>query len=453
MNESLNQQLERSVRLLTLEQEIRKAQSPLALSFLMVNQSQSVLGEATAILWQKLPGNRVTIQRISALAEIDPSNTPGLIWLKKKITHLLASQDYQQVRQLPDEEQSGWQMHWQEWLGWASTSVIWCPLMTPQQATPAGLIFIRQQPWQASDVAMAERLSVMYGYAWRAVLGTGKARRSISGWFNNRRLGWLLIISLCSLLLLPVQQSVIAPATVIAKQPFMVTAPMDGIIESVLVQANEAVTSEQVVVELEKTRLQNQVEVAGQLLEVARSRYATTQQRAFTDHEQKALLTPLRLQIEQQRSELDYARQLLRRASVSAGKKGIAIFQDASELIGKPVQLGEKIMTVADPAQVELDIRVAADDAIIMQPGARVEFYLNTGPSKALSAELVHASYQAQTTAEGILAYRLVARLNPQQTLPRIGLKGSAKLIGEQVRLYHYLFRRPVSILRQWLGW
>jgi len=58
----------------------------------------------------------------------------------------------------------------------------------------------------------------------------------------------------------------------------------------VLVQANEAVSSEQVVVELEKTRLLNQVDVAGQLLEVARSSYATTQQRAFTDHEQKARL-------------------------------------------------------------------------------------------------------------------------------------------------------------------
>jgi len=92
---------------------------------------------------------------------------------------------------------------------------------------------------------------------------------------------------------------------------------MNGVIESIMVAANESLSKGQVMVELDKTHLQNQVDVAEQVLKFAESKFATTQQLSFTDPDKKALLTP-RLQVEQQRAELAYSHQLLRRATVTA---------------------------------------------------------------------------------------------------------------------------------------
>ena len=42
--------------------------------------------------------------------------------------------------------------------------------------------------------------------------------------------------------------------------------------------------------------------------------------------------------------------------------------------------------------------------------------------------------------------------LVPGATLPRIGLKGSAKVYAEEVSLGYYLFRKPILFLRKTLG-
>ena len=54
-------------------------------------------------------------------------------------------------------------------------------------------------------------------------------------------------------------------------------------------------------------------------------------------------------------------------------------------------------------------------------------------------------------TMADVLAYRLKARLTGEE-LPRIGLKGTARIYGEPVPLAYAVFRRPFAALRQWAG-
>ena len=51
-----------------------------------------------------------------------------------------------------------------------------------------------------------------------------------------------------------------------------------------------------------------------------------------------------------------------------------------------------------------------------------------------------------------ILARGLGYRIT-EDAIPRIGLRGTAKVYGEKVSLFYYLFRRPITYLRQHLGW
>ena len=51
-----------------------------------------------------------------------------------------------------------------------------------------------------------------------------------------------------------------------------------------------------------------------------------------------------------------------------------------------------------------------------------------------------------------MLAYTVTAKIEQEDIQPRIGLRGSAKIFGDEVRLFFYLFRKPIIVLRQTLG-
>ncbi len=53
---------------------------------------------------------------------------------------------------------------------------------------------------------------------------------------------------------------------------------------------------------------------------------------------------------------------------------------------------------------------------------------------------------------EGTLVYRVLANFEVDVVPPRIGLKGTAKVYGEEVKLLYYLLRRPFASVRRWTG-
>lgn len=131
---------------------------------------------------------------------------------------------------------------------------------------------------------------------------------------------------------------------------------------------------------------------------------------------------------------------------------GIVIYSAPKDWLGKPVSVGERVMLIADPNNKKLDIELPVNDAINVSPGTRVKFYLNVDPLNPLDAKLRYVSYSAEETPGGDLAYHLKADFLKDQKIPRIGLKGTAKVYGERVSLFYYLFWRPIAWLRQTLG-
>ncbi|WP_376965045.1 hypothetical protein ABNQ39_27200 [Azospirillum sp. A26] len=114
--------------------------------------------------------------------------------------------------------------------------------------------------------------------------------------------------------------------------------------------------------------------------------------------------------------------------------------------------IGERILTVADPQEAELEIRLPVADAIALEPDADVRLFLNIDPQNVIAARLSYSGYQAETTPDGVVAYRLKATLDPTVAPPRIGLKGVAKLYGERSPLILSILRRPLAAVRQRLG-
>ena len=132
---------------------------------------------------------------------------------------------------------------------------------------------------------------------------------------------------------------------------------------------------------------------------------------------------------------------------------GIAIIDEVERWKGRPVNTGEAILKVANPDIVKVRILLPVSDAITLQQGTPVKVFLDIDPLHPLHAITEHASYEPVTTPDGTVAYHIIAQLSEHNNPPRIGLQGSAKIYGEEVSLFYYLFRRPITALRQWLGW
>jgi len=456
-----DRQLAGLTALLELEREARRVRSLAELTFLMANRTLAVIPAAQAGVWRAVGRRRVRLDRVSATGALDRT-APFVGWLEAVLLKGL-----KEIRKRPPETLSkaypidaatlGPSPQAREWDSMAPKDGLICPMVW-EETVFAGLWLVRAEPWSEADRALAERLTETYAHAWSAL--TGRRPRPVRA---SRTWLWapLLVAALAGILVLPVTQSTLAPAEIVPREPFIVTAPADGVVEQVLVEPNQAVAAGDPLFRLDDTRLRSQYDVAVKGLRVAEAEFHKAQQLAFGDAENQAALAVLRARIALRRAEAGYARNLLERVEVRAERAGIALFEDANDWRGRPVVTGQRVMTLADPEQVEVAIDLPVDDAIDLTPGAPVRLFLNITPLDSLPATLTRVSYEAAPTAAGVLAYRLTARLQPTlladgnapPRLPRIGLKGTADIKGEETYLGFYLFRRPLTVLRRWIGW
>ncbi|WP_413544695.1 HlyD family efflux transporter periplasmic adaptor subunit [Candidatus Symbiopectobacterium sp. NZEC135] len=203
---------------------------------------------------------------------------------------------------------------------------------------------------------------------------------------------------------------------------------------------------------MDARELENRLEAARQTFATADAQYRQAQQQALFDANSKASLAVLQSRREQAQSERDFLLRQLERMQLTSPRDGVAVFDDASEWIGRSVAVGERIMMVADPNDVELEIQLPAADAIALETGADVRLFLNVAPNAAQEAQLTQIGYRAALTPDNVMAYRLRARFTEDDAQRRVGLKGTAKLYGKRTLLVAYLLRKPLATLRVWLG-
>ena len=252
---------------------------------------------------------------------------------------------------------------------------------------------------------------------------------------------------------IPVPMTTLSPFEIAPRNAFVVAAPIEGVIAEVLVDPGAAVSKGQPLLKLADTELRNRFAVAEREVLVAQARLKKASQLAFDDVRGRH---DLRIAMEERAlktAERDFARDMLMRATVRSKRSGIALFADRQMLVGKPVTLGEKIMSISDPKQVEVAIDVAVSDVVALKRGASVSLFFASGPLHPRQAKVEYADYRARARDGKPMTYRVIASLSKSRLpTPRLGVRGTAKLHGKTVPLVFYLFRRPLAALRQWFG-
>ncbi|MBF0471779.1 MAG: HlyD family efflux transporter periplasmic adaptor subunit [Gammaproteobacteria bacterium] len=251
---------------------------------------------------------------------------------------------------------------------------------------------------------------------------------------------------------LQVPLTVLTTAEVAAASPQVVRSPMEGVVGEVVVRPNSSVVTGDLLLRLDDSALRARLDVARQELSIAEAEHLRAEQAAVGDRQFSAQLPVLKARISQRKAEVHYVQSLLQRIEIRAASDGIIIIHDLSQLEGQVVVAGQRLMTIADPDSVEVELWLPVGDSISLPEGAKVSLYLNSRPLQPLDATLTRLDYLAEVSQDGVLAYRGRATLDERDTPPRIGLRGTAKIYGDRVALYYYLLRRPYAALRQYFG-
>ena len=440
--------------LLDLSRRAREAGSEAEMGFLLVNDTLLLAPYRQAALWRTDRG----LQAMSGLVQPE-ANAPYAQWLKGVVGHLNSTAAPATRAFTPLDLPTPLAGEWTEW--WP-THGLWLPLSGAGQPAQAALLLVRDEPWSEPEIAL---LSEWGGTWWHAFLALRQAKarswwrlwgRDTAGALNPPRAWWnrpflISALALAALSFVPVRLSVLAPGELVPVNPVIVRAPLDGVVDVFHVKPNQTVKKGDPLFGFDEALIQSRLEVANQALATASTEYRQTLQQALSDPRVRPQLATLTGRIQEKRAEVSYLREQLTRARVLAPKDGVALFDDPTEWIGRPVSVGERILRIAATGDVEVEAWLPLADAIVLEPGAPVQLYLNARPLEPVSARLRYMAHEAAPRPDGTFAYRIRATLDAA-TAHRVGLKGTAKLQGETVPAAWWVMRRPVATLRSALG-
>ncbi|AUG54819.1 efflux RND transporter periplasmic adaptor subunit [Thalassospira marina] len=430
--------------LLLLQDRIRDADSRAALGAVVVNDTRIIVPYDIAVCWQGERG-RGDVLAVSNLPEPERQSAFTL-WSKKLCAHLSRARHDHPVRVEVDDIDKSLQVDWPHYLPAHS---LWLPLRAPGGHDLGGMVLSRPKPWQDEELRVLERLAKSTAFSLEFLMRRRRRRNLLR---NRKRflLAGVGIAAIAAAMFIQVPLTILVPAEVVPLDPYVVRAPLRGVVETVDVEANQAVKAGDSLVHMDSTQLQTDLAVARQEYEIAIAEYRRAQQAASSDRESSSQMQVLLSRVHQKNAELEYITGQLDRADIKAPQDGIVILPGRTEMEGLPVSQGERLMVLADPKSVEMELWLPVNDRIPLHDNNRVTLFLNVEPDHPYDAKMHLVDFQAKNSPAGVLSFRARSSFVGADR-PRVGLRGVAKIYGDDVPLYVMLFRRPWAALRPWL--
>lgn len=265
---------------------------------------------------------------------------------------------------------------------------------------------------------------------------------------------WLIIFStlLFLLLLIPVHLRIVAPCEVVAQNPYLITAPIDGIIKTIYVEPAQKVQEGQILLNFDDRTFKAHYQAALENVEQLKTEVSRAYVLGMKDDAEMAHLAELTQKLEKGKVELDFTKQQLDLTIMKAPISGLVTMDNPETWRGKPVHIGEKIMTISNPEKTKLRIWIPEKDLVTFSPEQTIQVFLNANPEKTFTAKLLYISNQSKMIEERLAYFEAEAEWVDVEDPPKLGLYGSAALYGERVSLFYYLVRKPLSVTRKWIG-
>jgi len=265
----------------------------------------------------------------------------------------------------------------------------------------------------------------------------------------------LLLGTLATALLLgltiPVDRPVRASAELVPHERRLVTAPVGGFVDQVLVGAGERVEPDQLLARLDGRELA--LEAAREDSEV---RAAETELRAAMASHDRQASAVARARLARERADRALVAHRLARGELRAPIAGLITSGDPLDAVGAPVARGDTLFEIVPDHGYAVHLLVAAADIREVAVGQRGELTLQARPGERL-ALTVHSIHPVAENEGGQNRFRVRADLNePSPAVLRPGESGTARLVVGRTNLLARAMRpirQRVSELRwRWFG-
>lgn len=451
MTKQAKQDTAKAVKLLatldSLHLKAFAAETREALGFVMLNDTVQLCDYQRAYLWNLQTGSKPELIGISGQRET--KDDAPLIEKLGVIVGEIKSPHIQQT--LSDSSLTGGEEEWQEFHGAKhAPTVHWVPIFA-RDKLQLGLWLERWHDveWEPQEQDALRFLSQGYGLAWQRFMSSFFSRV----WSKRRGFMFLAFVALCmTFIQLPLR--IVAPCEVIALDPIVVTAPLEGIIKEIVVEPGQDVAVGDVLVEYDKQVLEQALRVAEKEVEIADSELHKATTQAFEDPDSLAQVGTLHLELQKERVNLALAEYRVGQLEIKAPGEGVVNVDDPDQWRGKPVQVGERIMTITRPQQTKLRIWIPENDNVSIRSDRKVRVFLNVSPEFSIPAQLTYIANHTIVSDLGVASFVAEAEWDEDEEIDlKTGLKGTAVLYGDDVSLFYWIMRRPWAALRELTGW
>ena len=433
--------------LIYLAKRTRVSTSDAEQRFILANETVNLVPYRQAVYWEYGRGV-VTISGVTSVEK----HSPYVQWLDKWFR---AGKHHKQTVSAITVDLNSLGKADSAWREWLHAQVVTLDINAQGRYPGGRLLIAREEAFDPDEVSILiewletwrDHYQQNFRLRWWKKLGLGysSARKR----FFTRT---VLVAAIAVAAIYPVHLTVLAPAELIPLNPSVVRAPMDAVVDRLLVEPNQRVTEGEALLQFDRVALESRLEVARRALVTAETEYRQQAQKALFDSESKARLSVLQSQIKQREIEVAYLQELTSRSEVLSPRAGLAIFFDPSEWEGRPVITGERIMVLADEQSMQIEAWLSPADMIDLSEGASARLFLSADPTRPIEGKLTYLSYHPELRPDGLYAYRVRAELDQPSELPRIGLKGTVRVEGAEVSLIYWVLRRPWAAVRGWMG-
>lgn len=427
------------------------------LAFQVLNNCVRLCGYQRAVFF-RLRGKKAKFLAVSGRPKVDNYSEMVEKWVllashleKKEKPQILASSNFSGAKETAAfsflEKYSG------------RMTVYWLPL-TPWGRLRYGLWFERwgQQTWQAEEINLLNLAGIAVRAALERLEPDTLLHRVREKILQKYRLAILCAILLAVILCWRIPLRVVAPCEIVPKDPFVVTAPLSGVVAEVVVNSGEQVKKEATLFTYDPRVVQEELNIARQQVKILDTGIKVTRINALTSADAKAELAIMEYKRKQEQIRLRMAEYQAAKLIVKAEVAGEVIpIANPDEWRGRPVEMGEKVLILARSGEILLRLWISEADNVQFAGDTPVKVLLNAMPDRSFTAELDYIAKTVTLSTDGVpsvMAEGGFTGVNPEQEkLLRIGLKGNAIIYGEEVSVAYWLLRKPWTSARKILGW
>lgn len=421
-----------------------------SLAFIILNDSIQAIRYERAVLWE-FSDSQIKFRGVSGHSHF--KHDTELVGKWKTLIEGLTQP--QQSGQLIAESFADGGSAWKNYEKEEHATVTWLPIFAGEELVLGLWIEHFGQQLQPAESRgetlkfLAQFLLPAYGAAWKKL--SGSSLNTALGYLKTNAMKISLVIFFF-LLIVRIPLRIVAPCEVVAKDPVMITAPLEGIVENVSVNPGQSVKKDDILYQYDSRLAYHNLLISKKEVEIYEEELRRARTLGLNDQTSLKELGELNLKLEKEKVNLQYVEWQTTQLIQKAPSDGVVFMDNPDRWRGKPVKLGERVMTLNNPANTKLKIWIPEDDNVVLDPEKYLKVFLNVTPSKSYEAHLVYIANESSISDLKVPSFLAEAEWEVPLEEDKLGLKGTVILYGERVSLFYYLIRKPLGILRRHVG-